>query len=88
MDRSNAIFRLVQSLLSDKKELKAIHEFLADEYAVSNSDEYAYAELLVLFAPSYEKQNKLVHPFFHNTIKRRIAMITNLKTRKLVTGDV
>ncbi|MBL0133896.1 MAG: M56 family metallopeptidase [Chitinophagaceae bacterium] len=65
-----------------KKELKAIHEFLADEYAVSNSDEYAYAELLVLFA-LHEKQNKLVHPFFHNTIKRRIAMITNLKNKKV-----
>lgn len=65
-----------------KKELKAIHEFLADEYAVSNTDEYAYAELLVLFA-LHEKQNKLVHPFFHNTIKRRIAMITNLKNKKV-----
>ena len=65
-----------------KKELKAIHEFLADEYAVSNSDEYEYAELLVLFA-LHEKQNKLVHPLFHNTIKRRIAMITNLKNKKV-----
>src|SRR5882724_9650968 len=37
----NPLFHII------KKELKAIHEFLADQYAASGSDRYAYAELLV-----------------------------------------
>lgn len=58
-----------------KKEIKAIHEFLADEYAVSSSNRYEYAELLVLHAIK-QKTPTLTHPFFHNQIKRRITMIT------------
>ncbi len=65
----NPIFHLI------KKEIKAIHEFLADEYAVSSSNRYEYAELLVLHAIK-QKTPLLVHPFFHNQIKRRITMIT------------
>ncbi|MBO9203657.1 MULTISPECIES: M56/M15 family metallopeptidase [Niastella] len=59
-----------------KKELKAIHEFLADQYAISGNDRYAYAELLVL---QTLKANNLpiTNQFFQNHIKRRIAMITN-----------
>ena len=58
-----------------KKELRAIHEFLADEYAVSANNRYDYAELLVLHAIS-NKAPAITHPFFHNQIKRRIIMIT------------
>ena len=58
-----------------KKEIKAIHEFLADEYAVSSSNRYEYAELLVIHAIKQKTPN-LIHPFFHNQIKRRITMIT------------
>ena len=58
-----------------KKEIKAIHEFLADDYAVSSSNRYEYAELLVLHAIR-QKTPALIHPFFHNQIKRRITMIT------------
>ena len=66
----NPFFRIL------KKELKAIHEFLADQYAISGNDRYAYAELLVL---QTMKANHLpiTNHFFQNHIKRRIAMITN-----------
>ncbi|WP_205514394.1 M56/M15 family metallopeptidase [Longitalea arenae] len=59
-----------------KKELKAIHEFLADQYAISDNDRYAYAELLVL-QTLRAKQVSITNHFFQNHIKRRIAMITN-----------
>ena len=58
-----------------KKEIKAIHEFLADEYAVSANNRYDYAELLVSHAIT-QRALQLTHPFFHNQIKRRITMIT------------
>lgn len=59
-----------------KKELKAIHEFLADQYAASSgNDRYAYAELLVM--QTLKTRNIPVsNYFFQNHIKRRIAMIT------------
>lgn len=58
-----------------KKELRAIHEFLADRFAINRSNKWEYAELLLMQA-LHTKQT-LVSPFFHNQIKRRIAMITN-----------
>jgi len=64
-----------------KKEMRAIHEFLADEYAISESNRYAYAELLVMQSLR-NKQSNLLHPFFHNQIKRRITMITKFKNPK------
>jgi TonB-dependent SusC/RagA subfamily outer membrane receptor len=64
----NPFFHLI------KKELKAIHEFLADEYAMQKTESWKYAELLLMQALN-TKQN-LVNPFFHTQIKRRIAMIT------------
>lgn len=64
----NPFFHLI------KKELQAIHEFLADQYASSGSDRYAYAELLVQRVIT-SKNTSLTHPFFQNHIKRRIAMI-------------
>jgi beta-lactamase regulating signal transducer with metallopeptidase domain len=64
----NPFFHLI------KKELKAIHEFLADQYASSGNDRYAYAELLVQRMIN-NKRIDLTHPFFQNHIKRRIAMI-------------
>lgn len=58
-----------------KKELRAIHEFLADQFAVNKSNKWDYAELLLMQA--LQTKYSLVNPFFHNQIKRRIAMITN-----------
>lgn len=57
-----------------KKESKAIHEFLADKHAMEQTDKWDYAELLLQKA--FQTQHSLVNPFFHNQIKRRIAMIT------------
>jgi TonB-dependent SusC/RagA subfamily outer membrane receptor len=58
-----------------KKEIKTIHEFLADEYAMLKSENWQYAELLLMQALNTKLH--LVNPFFHNQIKRRIAMITS-----------
>lgn len=58
-----------------KKELKAIHEFLADQFAVNENKKWEYAELLLMQA--LNTQNQLTHPFFHNQIKRRIVMLTS-----------
>ena len=67
----NPFFHLI------KRELKAIHEFLADEFAIKENNNWQYAELLLMQA--LNTNNHLVNPFFHNQIKRRIAMITTSK---------
>lgn len=63
-----------------KKELKAIHEFLADQYAISGNDRYAYAELLVM--QTLKANQSVTNHFFQNHIKRRIAMITDNQSTK------
>lgn len=68
----NPFFHLI------KKETKAIHEFLADEFAIQSSDKWQYAELLLMQA--LQTRHSIVNPFFHNQIKRRIAMIQNSTT--------
>jgi N-acetylmuramoyl-L-alanine amidase len=65
----NPFFHLI------KKEQKAVHEFLADQFALHQCDRWEYAELLLMQA--LNTAHRLVNPFFHNQIKRRIAMITN-----------
>lgn len=60
-----------------KKETKAIHEFLADQFAVRENSKWEYAELLLM--QILNTQQHLVNPFFHNQIKRRIAMLTTSK---------
>lgn len=64
-----------------KKELKTIHEFLADQYAASESDRYEYAELLVRQVMTSRKLS-ITHHFFQNQLKRRISMITQLNQSK------
>jgi beta-lactamase regulating signal transducer with metallopeptidase domain len=71
----NPFFHLI------KKELKAIHEFLADQFAISHSDRYAYATLLVQQALE-PGRHAVTNHFFQNHIKRRIAMITQFKQSK------
>jgi TonB family protein len=66
----NPFFHLI------RREIKAIHEFLADEYALSGSDHLTYAEMLITQAIE-QKTNPLTHPFFHHQLKRRIQMITS-----------
>jgi TonB family protein len=70
----NPFFHLI------KKELKAIHEFLADEFAFSGTDKYSYAELLI-YQSIKAKKISVAQPFFQTNIKRRIAMITSFKNK-------
>ena len=68
----NPIFYLV------RREIKIIQEFLADQYATNEENISAYAELLLMQTfGSYN--HRLVNPFFHNQLKRRIAMLTKSK---------
>jgi N-acetylmuramoyl-L-alanine amidase len=64
-----------------KKEIRAIHEFLADEAASAGSSGYDYAELL-LRQSIRSKYSLHIHPFFQNQLKRRIMMITKWKPNK------
>jgi beta-lactamase regulating signal transducer with metallopeptidase domain len=75
MELISTIFWLNPFFHLMKKELKAIHEFLADEFAITENRNWQYAELLLMQA--LNTNNRLVNPFFHNQIKRRIAMITS-----------
>lgn len=62
-----------------RKELKTIHEFLADQHAISHHNKFDYASLLVTQS-LHSKTSSITHPFFHNALKRRIAMITKNQT--------
>lgn len=64
-----------------KRELKAIHEFLADQFAIKENDQWNYAELLLMHLMGTPNL-RLTQPFFHNQIKRRIAMITSSQKPK------
>ncbi len=58
-----------------KRELSAIHEFLADEFATEEADKYDYAEYLVTHAGTEIQINPLGHYFYCSPLKRRIDMI-------------
>jgi N-acetylmuramoyl-L-alanine amidase len=63
------------------REIRTIHEFLADRYAVAGGDRYEYAELLVWHS-IYDRPLSLLNPFFQSSIKRRITMLTQLTSNK------
>lgn len=69
----NPIFYLVY------RELRTIHEFEADRHASADGDRFAYAELLV-WQTIDTRRPSLLHSFFSSSIKRRITMITQLKS--------
>lgn len=71
----NPVFFLI------KKEVKAIHEFLADQHAITDNNQLDYAELLILQSISIKKSS-ISNYFFQNHIKRRIAMITQFNNKK------
>ena len=64
----NPFFFLMQ------KEIRVLHEFLADEYASQSVDRFAYAEKLLMPATTLPI-TQLPNSFFSNQLKRRIAMI-------------
>jgi N-acetylmuramoyl-L-alanine amidase len=69
----NPIFWLVQ------RELKMVHEFIADNKAVNNNASDFASMLLVAAFP---KNNLIAHSFFHSPIKRRLTMIRHISLAK------
>lgn len=69
---ANPLYRLYQ------KELYLIHEFIADDKSVTDSDTTAFAEMLL--HAHYGKFNfDPAQPFFYSPIKRRLLMLTTSK---------
>ncbi|MEJ7676589.1 MAG: M56 family metallopeptidase [Segetibacter sp.] len=62
-----------------RKELNMLHEFIADQKAISNGDTNAFATML-LTATYPQHSFVLTNSFFHSPIKRRLLMITTSKT--------
>lgn len=64
-----------------QNELVAIHEFIADEEAVGNSNVNAFAQMLL--QTHYGNHFlKPTHSFFYSTIKRRLTMLTQTSNPK------
>lgn len=64
-----------------QKELVAIHEFIADEEAVGNSNVEAFAKMLLQTHYGNHFLNP-THSFFYSSIKRRLAMLTQTSNPK------
>jgi hypothetical protein len=65
-----------------RRELKIIHEFIADQKSVGQSDAHAFATMILRSSyPSYF--NHLTNQFFQSSIKRRLAMLTKGTNPKL-----
>ena len=64
-----------------QKELVAIHEFIADEVAIGNSNVEAFAKMLL--QTHYGNHFlKPIHSFFYSSIKRRLSMLTKSTNTK------
>lgn len=64
-----------------KRELYLIHEFIADEKAIEQSDANAFAKMLL--TAQFGKFDFLpAQPFFYSSIKRRLSMLTQSKNPK------
>lgn len=61
-----------------RKELYAIHEFIADSKSIQGRDGHAFATM-ILQASSPSKGQAFVNPLFHSQLKRRLTMITTSK---------
>ena len=64
-----------------QKELTAIHEFIADEEAVGNSNVEAFAKMLLQTHYGNHFLNPS-HQFFYSSIKRRLTMLTKSTNTK------
>jgi N-acetylmuramoyl-L-alanine amidase len=61
-----------------QKELSLVHEFIADENAITDNDTEAFARMLL--QTHYGNQfPDIIHPFFYSSIKRRLIMQNQLK---------
>lgn len=58
-----------------RNEIRAVHEYLADQHAIGKEGPLEYAEVL-LERSIQEKQLTLTHPFYQSQLKRRITMLT------------
>ena len=58
-----------------RRELKMIHEFIADKKSVGQSDAHAFAKM-ILHAAYPQHYSELTNQFFNPSIKRRLAMLT------------
>ena len=65
-----------------RKELKYIHEFIADQKAVGEAGTEAFAAMVLHTAYPQQFQS-ITNQFFHTSIKRRILMLTKLKNPKV-----
>jgi TonB-dependent SusC/RagA subfamily outer membrane receptor len=64
-----------------QKELVAIHEFIADEEAIGNSNVEAFAKMLLQTHYGNHFLNP-THQFFYSSIKRRLTMLTKTTDTK------
>ena len=64
-----------------QKELATIHEFIADESAVGNSNVEAFAKMLLQTHYGNHFLNP-THQFFYSSIKRRLTMLTKSTNTK------
>jgi beta-lactamase regulating signal transducer with metallopeptidase domain len=65
-----------------RRELKMIHEFIADKKSVGQSDAHAFATM-ILHAAYPQHYSHLTSQFFHSSIKRRLAMLTKNTNPKI-----
>jgi beta-lactamase regulating signal transducer with metallopeptidase domain len=75
----NAIFWMNPFNWLIQKELKAIHEFIADKEAVGDNNVEEFVKLL-LQAHYGNHFLKLTHSFYYSSIKRRLFMLTTKST--------
>jgi hypothetical protein len=72
---ANPIFWMI------RKELNMLHEFLADQKAITNADTNAFATMLL--TASYSQHSFVLNnSFFHSPVKRRLLMITASKNTR------
>ena len=64
-----------------QKELVAIHEFIADEEAIGDSNVEAFAKMLLQTHYGNHFLNP-IHQFFYSSIKRRLTMLTKSTNTK------
>lgn len=65
-----------------RKELSMIHEFIADEKAVSDGDVNSFSAMLLKTAYPQHSFATLTNSFFHSPIKRRLIMFTTSKNSR------